>query len=212
MSYQIVFSDAHKSVRRSNDIHLGLKVKNGYLDAYLLRAKYHTGFGFLMGIPLTTNNLSILGVADSGKASTMKKDENEWIIPPFCLQHSFLGKHGAFKRIAKLETKDYAFDPDNTAILGDAEAYDPNTRQFVPKEVLDGTSSSGHAVTLNREKWSIEMFVSGMAVRAASAEERTLPLVPWTVFSLRSLDLWIEQFRCWCLDAPIPTQASTDED
>lgn len=212
MSYQIVFSDAHKSVRRFNDIHLGLKVKNGYLDAYLLRAKWQTGFGFLMGIPLTTNNLSILGVADSGKASTMKKDENEWIIPPFCLQHSFLGKYGAFKRIAKLETKDYAFDPDNTAILGDAAAYDPNTRQFVPKEVLDGTSSSGHAVTLNREKWSIEMFVSGMAVRAASAEERTLPLVPRTVFSLRSLDLWIEQFRCWCLDAPIPTQASTDED
>lgn len=212
MSYQIIFSKEHKSIRRADNLHLGLKTTNGYLDSYLLRKQYHTGFGFLIGIPLSSHNVSILQLEQSQKANQLLAAGEEWIIPPFCLQHIFLGKEGAFKRIGKLQNKEVQFDPDNTAILGGRVKYDPPTRQFVPQTTPDRSPPRTQKDRTVRSVWPIEMFISGMAVREASAEERALPLVPWTVFSLGNLDLWLEQFRCWCLDLTIPTEVANTED
>ena len=52
-----------------------------------------------------------------------------------------------------------------------------------------------------------------MATRRATVEERDYQLVPWVLYPIGFLDLWLEQYRCYHLGVDIPTELSRpDED
>lgn len=212
MSYQIILKPDSAAIRRSDNLHLGLGLKGGLLDSYLLRKNYLAGFGSLIGIPLTSNNLSILGVEDTTKAKQLVREKQEWIIPPFCLQNNFFRKGGPFTRIQKITRTDHTFDPENTAILSETEDYSPYILNFVPRRKLEIVTPNTDYSSLDRSDWRIKMHESKATVREPTLAERSLPLVPWTVFGLGDPDLWIEQFRCYCLGLPIPTDVKGADD
>lgn len=207
MSYQIKFNPEHKAIRRNDNLHLGLETHNGILDAYVLRKEFHSTPSILIGIPLTENNISVLGVADSPKLHKLVDNGGQWIIPPFKLQPWVLRKEGPFTRIGKLEEDSYDYDPDKTATLFDGE-YNPYVQDFVPEKLITDPTVD----PTSRDDWPVKVHVSGHANRHATGEESAYPIVPWAQYALGDPDLWLEQFRCWCLDQPIPTEIRGEHD
>ncbi|KGM18426.1 hypothetical protein [Corynebacterium auriscanis] len=212
MAYQIVLDPNSKAIRRADNLHLRLQLKRGSVDAYLLRKAFHVGFGCLIGIPFTDNNLAVLGVENTSLVTQWSDLGQEWIIPPFTLQNSFFGKGGPFVRIGKLDPTAYVFDPEATAILAEVEDYSPYLLDFVPRRKLQSITLGIRPNELDRTDWRIKMHESKAAVREPTQSERNLPLVPWTVFGLGDPDLWLEQFRCLCLGQPIPSVVKGADD
>lgn len=46
----------------------------------------------------------------------------------------------------------------------------------------------------------------------AEGADRDRLLVPWTSFAIGYLDLWLEQYRCYHLGLPVPTELSEPEE
>lgn len=208
MSYHIKFNPENKAVRRDDNVHLGLETHNGLIDVYILRKSIHVD-DMLVAIPLTENNGHVLGVADSPKFRGLMDSGEQWMVPPFKLQRQFLRQGGPFRRLGKLSEDSYDFDVEKTATLWRVtEAYNPYIRYFVPREhALDPDFDPA-----NRDGLEVYIHVSKIAYRPATEQELGYHIIPGGLFGLGHPDLWLEQFKCWCLDLPIPTKVRGEHD
>lgn len=202
MSYQIVLCPGSKSIRAADGLHLGLNTKSGLLDAYLIRNSFHDAKALLIRVPLTEKNTEALNITTTTRFKNLIKNQKEWAVPPFKIQPWVLRKGGAFTRLGRFPENSLQFDSQQTATLFSSETFDPSCQMFIPKGCGKVRSSDPR----HRENWPIKIHTSGAAVREANETERAFPIVPWTDYALGNLDLWIEQFRCWCNGLRIPTE------
>lgn len=203
MTYFMRFDKSMKAIRPSDNTRLRLPTDAGGIEVHVYEAKHRSGGASLVGVPRTQENLAVLGLpAETGKQSP-------WIIPPFPLLKSAFHKGGPFIRDGKMEHIPDGFDPQKVVVGG--EQYRPGPPAYIPYKLKDDIPLNIESV--DPTDWDIEMWVGGSATRAATEEERSYQLIPWTYYPLGFLDLWLEQYRCYHLDQDIPTELSPpDED
>ncbi|CAM4280394.1 MULTISPECIES: hypothetical protein [Corynebacterium] len=203
MTYFMQFDKSMKAIRPSDNTRLRMPTDTGDIEIHVYEANHRIGGASLVGVPRTAENLAVLGLpAETGKQSP-------WIIPPFPLLKSAFRKGGPFIRDGKVEHIPDGFDPQKVVVGG--KEYRPGPPTYIPYELKDDIPLNVESV--NPSDWRIRMWVSGAATRAATEEERSYQLIPWTYYPLGFLDLWLEQYRCYHLDQDIPTELSPpDED
>ncbi|WJY97872.1 hypothetical protein [Corynebacterium fournieri] len=203
MTYFMRFDESMKAIRPSDNTRLRMPTDTGDVEVHVYEAKHRSGGASLVGVPRTAENLAVLGLpANTGKQSP-------WIIPPFPLLKSAFRKGGPFIRDGKIEHIPDGFDPQKVVVGG--EQYRPGPPAYIPYELKDDIPLNVESV--DPTDWDIEMWVGGSATRAATEEERSYQLIPWTYYPLGFLDLWLEQYRCYHLDQDIPAELSPpDED
>lgn len=203
MTYFMQFDESMKAIRPSDNTRLRMPTRGGDLEVHVYEAEHRMGGVCLVAVPRTPENLAVLGLgADVGQSS-------EWIVPPFPLLKNAFSKGGPFIRDGKVESVPGDFDPSKVTVGGDE--YRPGLPGFVPKELKDEIPLD--AASVDTSNWSIRIWVSGMATRRATVEERNYQLVPWVLYPIGFLDLWLEQYRCYHLGLDIPTELSPpDED
>ncbi|MBP3948022.1 hypothetical protein J5Y21_03810 [Corynebacterium sp. Marseille-P3884] len=203
MTYFMEFDESMKAIRPSDNTRLRMPTRGGDLEVHVYEAKHRSGGACLAAVPRTAENLVVLGLgADVGSGS-------DWIVPPFPLLKNAFRKGGPFVRDGKVEFVPGDFDPAKVAVGGDE--YRPGLPGFVPIELKDGIPLDVDSV--DSSDWNIEMWLRGSAIRPATEEERGYQLVPWDLFSIGFLDLWLEQYRCYHLGLEIPVELSRpDED
>lgn len=199
MTYFMQFDPSMKAIRPTDDTRLRMPTPSGDLEVGLYRARFQEG-GVLIGVRRTPENLAVLGLdPDAGAES----ENSEWIVPPFKILSNAFAKGGPFIRDGKLDQA--GFDPDSTVTFNGR--YTPGIPGFVPDETdypLDVTD-------VDRSEWPMYVWLRGQAVRHAEPDERSLPIVSRNLFSLGSLDKWLEQYRCFHLGLDIPTKVSRPE-
>ncbi|MGV0432840.1 hypothetical protein [Corynebacterium sp. 20_84] len=202
MTYFMLFDESMKAIRPSDNTRLRMPTRGGDLEVHVYEAKHRSGGACLVAVPRTAENLAVLGLgADVGQSS-------EWIVPPFPLLKSAVRKGGPFIREGKVESVPGDFDPAKVAVGGDE--YRPGLPGFVPTELKDEIPLDVDSV--DTANWRIRRWVTGSATRAATDEERTYQLIPWDLFSIGFLDLWLEQYRCYHLGVDIPTELSPPDE
>lgn len=203
MTYFMEFDESMKAIRPSDNTRLRMPTRGCDLEVHVYEAKHRSGGACLVAVPRTPENLAVLGFgADVGSGS-------DWIVPPFPLLKNAFRKGGPFIRDGKVESVPGDFDPAKVAVGGDE--YRPGLPGFVPTELKDEIPLDVDSV--DTSNWSIRIWVGGMATRRATVEERNYQLVPWVLYPIGFLDLWLEQYRCYHLGVDVPTELSRpDED
>lgn len=203
MTYFMQFDESVKAIRPSDNTRLRMPTRNGDIEVHVYEAKHRIGGASLVGVPRTSENLAVLGLS-SGTG-----EHSPWIIPPFPLLTDAFRRGGPFIRDGRVETIPGGFDASKVAV--GASLYRPGPPGFVPKDLNDEIPLDVNSV--DPSDWKLFVWVSGSAIRPATEEERNYQLIPWTFYPLGSLDLWLEQYRCYHLGLDIPTDVSPpDED
>ena len=203
MTYFMQFDVSMKAIRPSDNTRLCMPTRGGDLEVHVYEAKHRSGGASLAAVPRTPENLAVLGLgAGAGSGS-------DWIVPPFPLLKNAFRKGGPFVRDGKVESVPGDFDPAKVVVGGNE--YRPGLPGFVPTEFKDEIPLDVDSV--DSSDWRIRRWVSGSATTAATDEERNYQLIPWVLYPIGFLDLWLEQYRCYHLGVEIPTELSPpDED
>jgi|GEM_PF-1537353 len=203
MTYFMLFDESMKAIRPSDNTRLCMPTRGGDLEVHVYEAEHRIGGACLVAVPRTPENLAVLGLGvDVGSGS-------DWIVPPFPLLKNAFRRGGPFVRDGKVESVPGDFDPAKVVVGGNE--YRPGLPGFVPTELKDEIPLDVDSV--DSSDWRIRRWVTGSATRAATDEERDYQLIPWVLYPIGFLDLWLEQYRCYHLGVDIPTELSRpDED
>lgn len=209
MPYLMTFNESMKAIRVSDNTILSMPTSHGAVEVQVHKSKYRDQAASLTSVPHNSQNLAALGLPS---VQTPSGIHSEWIIPPFALLKSAFTKGGPFVRLGNL-TPASSWNERTTNILRDSSPiYRPDLCAFVPREFTGSIPTGTPDAAIDKAQWTLKMWIKSVSTRSADANERKLLSVPWTLYSVGHLDLWLEQYRCYHLGLPLPTELSYPEE
>lgn len=182
---------------------LGIKLKQdaGILIGQMVRKKFEASGGHLVRVfDIVLNSedeVAQLGPDDFS--------DNQVLIPPMRVMSHCFGQPKTGRAIFSSVGKSIKIpELGKTNNLIEPATYDPESRTFVPL--------SKGADHLDRSDWEIMTWHGGRKHMQTPIEERGNLLIPLTVFSAISVDLFIARAFAYKNGEQLPDQPSHDED
>lgn len=190
----MTFDESMKAIRISDNVVLTMPTAKGDIEIHVHKARFRDKSASLVSVPHNPQNLTALGLNDKNTANA---DHGEWIIPPFPLLGSAFTKGGPFVRSGKLDQTS-TWDEETTNVLRNSSPlYRPDLCAFVPREKADEIPTGTPRSPIDKTQWTLKIWIKTVVTRSADGAERDLLPVPWTLYSVGHLDLWLEQYRCY---------------
>lgn len=201
MSYLLQSGPQNKAIPVRAPITLYLHLEGGRLSVLRHQHGYLKQPCSLISIPKTKPNLVALGV--HGAKHETDQAQN-WIVPPFKINNNAFSTGSAFTYFPN-ESTDKIDDLSNATVeLAEDEQFRPDLGLFIPSILHSNIPENCPPKKIDKTDWNLKKWIGGQSYEQASSNERSLIAVPWDIMGLSQLDLWLEQYRCWELNLPIP--------
>lgn len=201
MSYLLESDPQNKAIPVKAPITLYLHLERGRLSVLRHQHGYLKQPCSLISIPKTKQNLKALGIQGAKHETDQAQD---WIVPPFKINNTVFSKGSAFTYFPN-ESTDKIDDLSNATVeLAEDEQFRPDLGLFIPTILHSNIPENCPPREIDRTDWNLKKWIGGQSYEQARSNERNLIAVPWDIVGLSQLDLWLEQYRCWELNLPVP--------
>lgn len=208
MPYLMTFNESMKAIRVADNTILSMPTPHGDIKVHVYLAQFRAHPASLVSVPYTPDNLRTLGLSSSESAT---KHSSKWIVPPFPLLRNAFSKGGPFVRGGKLDGERWS-EEDTNILVSDVIVYRPDLCSFVPSKFDEAIKTGTPRTEIDRSAWDLKVWVKTVCTREAVGNERDRLPVAWTLYPVGHLDLWLEQYRCYHLGLPLPTELSYPEE